>query len=157
MQSHRENIRIVIELSRYSGFFLTNCQISDVIITSISAQGRVHFRIYLLNTKSLGHGNWSTNRYVQYCTIMKIILITFYITWRTGSQFKFVVFVLGMTSASGKGQGLRRMAVREFIFQYIVGDQPVALLKNNSITGVFHGSWPKVQQVIQLFSEPLIS
>ena len=85
MQSHRHNIRIVIELLRYSGFFLTNCGVSEVIIMSISAQVRVHFRIYLLNTKSLGHGNWSANTYVQHCAIMTIFLIIFYITWRTGS------------------------------------------------------------------------
>ena len=57
MWSQRHSIRIAIELSRYSGFFLTNCEIFDVIIMSISTQGRMHFRIYLLNTKSLGHGN----------------------------------------------------------------------------------------------------
>ena len=81
MQSHRHNIRIVIELSRYSGFFLTNWEIYDVIIMSISTESRVHFTIYLLNTKSLGHDNWSTNTYVQYCAIMTIFLEIFYITW----------------------------------------------------------------------------
>ena len=42
------------------------------MIMSISAQGTEHFRIYLFNTKSLGHDNWSAHIYGQYCAIMTI-------------------------------------------------------------------------------------
>ena len=53
---------------------------------SISAQGTEHFRIYLFNTKSLGHDNWSANIYGQYCAIMTIFLKMLSLMWRTGCK-----------------------------------------------------------------------
>ena len=96
-------MRIVIELSRYSGFFLSNCETYDVIIMSINPQGRVHFRIYLLNIKSLDHDNWSTNRYVQYCAFMTIFLRNTLHNVEDWVIVKAAVFVLDVTSASRKG------------------------------------------------------
>ena len=75
-----------VPFSRYSSFCIFNhsmiYQICDVMM-SISAWGRVHFWIYLLNNNSLSHQTWPVDRYKQGQYFSGIL----WTIWRSGLNF----------------------------------------------------------------------